>query len=171
MELTEKEVKNHYLGAEVKKTLFQATKLGKFRQAMITGFKGWYRYREKNGRTEMALKPFKERIYENQIKKWMDDETRSFYWSNNFFEPKIFRTWIKKEDKEKNKVSKPGGYGTTKFYRLGIDIDLLDKDKLEGLEKDRSVDKPDSRKMLENAGQFTCDWFTDHGLSYEALRP
>lgn len=171
MALTRKQIKNHYLQEGVKKVLLEATELDKNRQALITGHRGWYRFRKQNGKKEMALKTFKERTYEKQIKEWNTEESRSLYWSTNYFEPKVFREWIDYEDWKNDKVSKPGGYGTTGYYRLGIDIDLLDEENLDELEEDRSVDEEDSKEMLEKAAQFACDWFKNHNLSYDILRP
>ncbi|KXB00227.1 hypothetical protein AKJ40_01655 [candidate division MSBL1 archaeon SCGC-AAA259M10] len=169
--MTTEDVRKHYLRPDVKELLLEATELNDYRQALITGFAGWYRYRNENGKTEMALKPFKSEIYDKQIKTRMDEETRSLYWSTNFYDSKVFSEWIDKEKKDKNQVQKPGDYGTTGYYRLGIDIDLLDEEKLEELDSDRTVNDAESREMLEKAGQFVCDWFANHGLPYDALRP
>lgn len=171
MTFSSEDIRKHYLRDGVKEVLLEATELDNYRQAMITGHKGWYREKRENDRKKLALKPFKDRIYQKQVKTEMDTETRALYWSTNLYEPKVFREWIDYEEWDKDKVSKPGGYGTTGYYRLGYDIDLLDADNIEELEEDRDIMNAEPREMIEKALQFICDWFNDHGLSYEVMRP
>lgn len=158
------DVRKHYLRDEVKEILLESTELNGYRQALITGLAGWYKYRKKDGREEKTLKPFRDHVYDKEIENRIDEETRSLYWSTNFYDPGVFK-WVEKDE------NKPGGYGTTGFYRLGIDIDLLDQEKLEELDRDRTINEAENREMLEKAGQFVIDWFVDHGLPVDVIRP
>lgn len=176
-DITTEDVKKHYQRPEVKDIILDWSNIDepkKAQRALVASHRGWYQYREnKNGEApqEKALVPATEGGYDKQIKRMERQGDRSLYHSLNYFDPPVFREWVHHWPDEDKDEESPGGYKETVFYGLGTDIDLKDEDKVEDLDRDRTVTNAEDREWLEKAIKFHVDWLTDHGISGKIIKP
>jgi len=159
-ELDRTTIKKHYTNKEVKKLILKGAKLGVGNRAILSGHSGWYEY----GRNGKKMIEASEEGYMDRLKDIKDNNKRQLFWTTNFFTQGAFE-WVENKDH-----IKPGGYEETEFYSLFMDIDLRDKEKVEGLERDRNVIYPEDKKKLEEAGNYAVNWLKDHGLPEEAIK-